>query len=185
MFSCRSLVLAVLLVLSQQINTSVAEFGVLKEKPVDASVDEAGNIQIEGENPYADMATRLQSFAPIDIQDAVDIAALLHAAQLDADTNLMISTMKNDQAETLAALAKEVTAMEIVQEMKKSLDEWKAMEVLFQDPQRAFTEMEREGLIDKSRLDFYKANPEALVDETRKGIYFGFVSMAVAGGFLE
>ena len=189
MFSCRFLFLAIVVLLQQQLHTAMAEFGVPKEKPRDASVDGMGNIQMEeddgGENPYAKMATHLQSFAPIDIQDAVDIAALLHAAQLDADTKLMIFQMKNDQAETLAALSKEVTVMEIVQEMKKSLDEWKAMEILFQDPQRAFTEMEREGLIDKSRLDFYKENPEALVDETRKGIYFGFVSMAVAGGFLE
>ena len=76
MFSCRFLFLAIVVLLQQQLHTAMAEFGVPKEKPRDASVDGMGNIQMEeedgGENPYAAMATRLQSFAPIDIQDAVD-----------------------------------------------------------------------------------------------------------------
>lgn len=138
-----------------------------------------------GENPYAQMASRLRSIAPIDAQDAVDIAAVLQAAQADEDTAIMVSKLKTEEGEALAALAKEVTAMEIVQGMKQSLDELKAIEALFSDPQRAVEEMDREGLLDKGRLEFYTQNPEALADETRKGVYFGFVSMAVAGGFLE
>jgi hypothetical protein len=184
MFACRFLLFLALLALFQ-IHVANAEFGVPKATTVDASVDAEGTIQMDAENPYMEMATRLQSAAPIDIQDAIDIAAVLHAAKSDADTKLLILKMTNEEKETLTLLTKDVTAMEIVHGLKKSLDEWKAMEILFQDPQRAVVEMEREGMIDKSRVDFYKKNPEALVDETRKGVYFGFVSMAVAGGFLE
>jgi hypothetical protein len=45
--------------------------------------------------------------------------------------------------------------------------------------------MEKDGLIDKKKVDFDRKNPDVLADETRKGVYFGFVSMAVAGGYLE
>ncbi len=163
-----------------------AQFGVpnTKEKSVEATIDENGNVEVE--NPYAEMAIRLQSVAPIDIQDAVDIAAVLQAAATDPDTRAMIAKMKQgEESKTLEALSKEVTAMEIVQGLKQSLDELKAIETLFADPERAVVEMEKEGLIDKKRVDFYKKNPNALADETRKGVYFGFVSMAVAGGYLE
>ena len=44
--------------------------------------------------------------------------------------------------------------------------------------------MEKEGLIEKKRLDFYKKNPDVLAQDTRKGVYFSFVSLAVAGGYL-
>jgi len=170
-----------------RIQSTTAEFGIPKATTTEAAVDAEGNVLMEEEenNPYIEIATHLQSIAPINIQDAIDIAAFLHAAKSDEDTKLMVFKLKNEQGEALAALSKEVTPMEIVQEMKKTVDEMKAMEFLFQDPVKTFTEMEREGMIEKSRLDFYKKNPEALVDDTRKGIYFGFVSMAVAGGFLE
>jgi hypothetical protein len=178
----RVLLLAVLVLV--QLSSSRAEFGVPKKTTADATLDADGRVEMDGGSNYMEMATRLQSLAPISIQDAIDIAVVLQAAQADEDTKLMISKLKNDESETLAALAKEVTAMEIVQGLKQSLDELKAIEQLFVDPKRAVKEMDEEGLIEKSRLDFYKQNPEALADETRKGVYFGFVSMAVAGGFL-
>ena len=164
---------------------SDAQFGVPnpKEKTAKATIDENGNV--ETENPYAEMAIRLQSAAPIDIQDAVDIAALLQAAQADPDTKAMIAKLKGDEGDTLEALAKEVTAMEIVHGLKHALDELKAIETLFANPERALVEMEKDGLIDKKKVDFYKKDPDVLADETRKGVYFGFVSMAVAGGYLE
>ena len=160
---------------------SDAQFGV--PKTAEAAVDEFGNV--ETENPYAEMAIRLQSVAPIDIQDAIDIAAIIQAAQADPDTRAMIAKLKGDEASTLEALAKEVTAMEIVHGLKQSLDELKAIEILFADPERAVVEMEKDGLIDKKKVDFDRKNPDVLADETRKGVYFGFVSMAVAGGYLE
>jgi hypothetical protein len=170
-----------------------AQFGVpqTKEnnnKAADATVDTTGNVETE-DNPYAEMALRLQSVAPIDIQDAVDIAAVLEAAQADPDTREMIAKMKQgEEGKRLKALAKEVTAMELVYGLQKSLNELKALEGLFADPQaaaRAVIEMEKEGLIEKKRVAFYKENPELLGHETRQGIYFGFVSIALAGGYLE
>lgn len=169
---------------------TAAQFGVPKAAEQEATIDGSGNVVAEGEetteNKYAKMAIRLQSAAPIDVQDAVDIAAILEAAQADPETKAMIAKMKQgEEGKMIDALAKDVTGMEIVHGLKQSLDELKALEILFADPERAVVEMEKEGLIEKKRVEFYKKNPEALADETRKGIYFGFVSMAVAGGFLE
>mmetsp|Transcript_45436 Transcript_45436/g.131129 ORF Transcript_45436/g.131129 Transcript_45436/m.131129 type:complete len:181 (-) Transcript_45436:64-606(-) len=177
--------LSILLLLISLLFTS-AQFGVpnAKDTAAEATIDANGDVDA-GENPYAEMATRLQSVAPIDIQDAVDLAAIIQAAQADPDTKELISKLKVEEGEALEALAKEVTAMEIVQGMKQSLDELKAIETLFADPERAVVEMEKEGLIEKKQVEFYKQNPEALADETRRGVYFGFVSMAVAGGYLE
>lgn len=160
-----------------------AQFGVPK-KSQEAAIDENGNV--EAENPYADMASRLQSAAPIEIQDAIDIATIIEAAKADPETKAMIAKMKQgDEGEMLAKLSQEVTPLEIVQGLQQSMEDMKGLEVLFADPERAVAEMEKEGLIDKKRLDFYQKNPEALADDTRKSLYFGFVSMAVAGGYLE
>lgn len=173
---------AILLFLSTVVTTE-AQFGVPR-KAEEAAIDANGNV--ETENPYAEMAIRLQSVAPIDIQDAVDIAAVLEAAKADPDTQAMIAKMKQgEEGKMLEQLSKEITPMEIVNGLKQSLDEMKALEALFADPERAVSAMAEEGLIEKKRLDFYKQNPQALEDDTRRSLYFGFVSMAAAGGYLN
>jgi hypothetical protein len=84
----------------------------------------------------------------------------------------------------LEALVKDTTPMEIVQGLKAALDELKAIETLFANPERAVVIMEEEGMIEKKRVDYYKKNPDVLADDTRKGVYFAFVSLAIAGGYM-
>ena len=169
------------------------QFGVLnKEKKTgdsalggklkEAAIDEHGNVDTR----YLETARKLQSVAPISAQDATDIAVFLDAVQVDPETNAMVSQMRKSEGAggALQAFIDDVTPLEIVQGMKEAIDELKAIEILFAHPERAVIEMEKEGLIEKKRVDFYKKNPDILAEDTRKGVYFTFVSLAVAGGYI-
>lgn len=163
-----------------------AQFGILNNNEGDAkleqtlqeaSIDANGNVGTRFES----LARDLQSVAPISPEDAIHIAVLLDAAKNDPETAILLSQMPKDN---LKSLKDSATAVEIVRGLKQSLDELKAIEILFSNPERAVAEMDREGMIDKKRLSFYKKNPDALAEDTRKGVYFSFVSLAAAGEYL-
>eukprot|EP00980_Cylindrotheca_fusiformis_P030250 scaffold24611_cov166-Cylindrotheca_fusiformis.AAC.3 len=159
-----------------------AKFGIFNKKEEtteEASIDAAGNVLVSSR--LETLAKELQSVAPISSEDAMNIAVLLDAAKSDPETAILLEKMPNDN---LKKLKESSTAVEIVQGLKQGLDELKAIEILFSNPEKAVAEMNNEGMIDKKRLDFYKKNPDALEDDTRKGVYFSFVSLAAAGGYL-
>ena len=161
------------------------QFGVLNKNDgtkLEDNLQEA-SIGVDGSinEKYESLARKLQSAAPISAEDAVHLAILLEEAKVDAETAILLSEMPKEAVEKLKATS---TPMEIVNGMKANLDELKAVEILFSNPERAVIEMEKEGLIDKKRVDFYKKNPSILKDDTNKAIYFAFVSLAVAGGYL-
>ena len=58
------------------------------------------------------------------------------------------------------------------------------LEVLFQDKERALREMTKEGMIPEEKLSIYQTNPDLLETDTRRGLYFMFVALAEAGGYL-
>jgi hypothetical protein len=119
----------------------------LGKKLQEAAIDERGNVdaQLEG------MAKNLQSIAPVSIEDATDIAVLLEAVKADAETGALIAQMQKDEGSggALQAFINDSTPLEIVIGLKQSIDEIKAIEILFADPQRAVVEMDKEGMIDK------------------------------------
>ena len=161
------------------------QFGIFNKKDgtkVEDNVQEA-SIGVDGtvDIQYETLARELQSAAPISAEDAVHIAILLQEAKIDAETAVLLSQMPKEAVEELKASS---TPIEIVNGLKANLDELKAVEILFSNPERAVIEMEKEGLIDKKRVDFYKKNPSTLKDDTNKAIYFAFVSLAAAGGYL-
>ena len=86
--------------------------------------------------------------------------------------------------ETVKKLKPSSTPIKIVHGLKANLDELKAIEILFQNTERAVIEIYKDGLIDKRRVDYYKNNPTALKDDTNKAIYFSLVTLAAAGGYL-
>lgn len=161
------------------------QFGILNKKEgskLEDNLQEA-SIGVDGtvDTKYESLARKLQAAAPISEQDAVHIAILLEEAKVDAETAVLLSQMPKEAVEKLKSSS---TPMEIVKGLKANMDELKAVEILFSDPDRAVLEMEKEGLIDKKRVDYYKKNPSALKDDTNKAIYFAFVSLAAAGGYL-
>ena len=116
-------------------------------------------------------------------QDAADMAHLIHKAQSDPDTMNMVAKMKAEMSSELEELSKQ-PAEAILGGMKQALEEIKMLDVLFKDPKRALKEMDKEGMIEKAHLKKYQKNPGLLEEDTRKGLYFQFVSLAAAGGFL-
>jgi hypothetical protein len=154
----------------------------LGKKLQEATVGEDGTV--DSGTQYHAMAKTLRSVAPIDMQDALDISVIFEAMQVNPETLAMIAQLKSDEDGDLEALIKDTTPMEIVLGLKAALDELKAIEILFADPERAVVEMAKEGMIEKKRVDYYKKNPVELADDTRKGVYFAFVSLAVAGGYI-
>ena len=145
------------------------QFGVLNKNDgskLEDNLQEA-SIGVDGsiDEKYESLAKKLQSAAPISAEDAVHLAILLEEAKVDAETAVLLSEMPKEALEKLKATS---TPMEIVHGMKANLDELKAVEILFSNPERAVVEMEKEGLIDKKRVDFYKKNPSVLKDDTNK-----------------
>jgi hypothetical protein len=134
---------------------------------------------------YQEAATQLQIKAPnLDAQDALDLAVLLDAAVQDPETKIMVENLRTSGSSRLEAFEDSTTQAEMVMGLKQTLDELKALEYLFQDPARAVLEMHKDGMIDEKRIDYYRKNPEELANDTRKGLYFSFVSLAVAAGII-
>lgn len=117
-------------------------------------------------------------------QDAADMAAIIEEAKKDLETMAMITKMKEANAEEISELSK-LSTMEVLGGMKETLDNLKLIEYLFKDKERAVREMEKEGMISKEHIKKYRKDPDLLEMDTRRGLYFQFISLAVVGGFIE
>jgi len=117
-------------------------------------------------------------------QDAADMSAIIEEAKKDLETMAMITKMKEENMEGLAEL-KNLSIMEVLGGMKETLDNLKLIEYLFKDKEKAVREMEKEGMIDKAHIKKYRKDPDLLEQDTRRGLYFQFMSLAVVGGFIE
>lgn len=117
-------------------------------------------------------------------KDAADMSEIIDEAKKDLETMAMITRMKNENIDALSELHK-LSTMEVLGGMKEALDNMKLIEYLFQDKERAVREMEKEGMIDKAHIKKYRKDPDLLEQDTRRGLYFQFISLAVVGGFIE
>jgi hypothetical protein len=118
-------------------------------------------------------------------QDALDIAEMIIAMRGDPESMKLLDEMKSGVVKKdLDELKKTMDEKEIIEHMVRTLYEMKATEILFADPQRAFEEMKKEGMIPAHQIDLYAQNPKLLEDDTRKGLFFSMLSLATAGGYL-
>lgn len=162
-------------------NTSIfifrtAQFGVVKqEESVDAATGSISEPEAQSEG--GGLTTKLTE------QDAMDISALVEAAGQDPETIKLIAVLKDENSLDLDEL-RELPLEEVLNGMKGVLDEMKMMDFLFKDPVKAVEAFEAEGLLPPEHLETYKKNPELLEDDTRKALYFNFISLAVVGEFL-
>ncbi len=153
------------------------QFGVPK---VPAAISELnGEHSITGEVPFE---RSNQGF--LSDHDAADMEAILQEAMKDVETMAMITKMKDENPEHIEELRK-LPQIEIIGAMKETLDNMKLIEYLFKDKEKAVEEMEKEGMIEKAHIKKYRKNPELLEQDTRRGLYFQFISLAVVGGFIE
>lgn len=117
-------------------------------------------------------------------KDAADMEAILIQASQDEETMKMVVQMKIEMKDEIEALGNEPSE-DILRGMLHQLVEMRFLEVLFKDPERAVEESIKEGLIeDKKKIKEYKKNPALLEADMRKGLYFSFISLAVAGGYI-
>mmetsp|Transcript_11805 Transcript_11805/g.24331 ORF Transcript_11805/g.24331 Transcript_11805/m.24331 type:complete len:192 (+) Transcript_11805:1313-1888(+) len=178
----------VIVILSTIIPQTRAQFGVVRDKGAikdlllkhQAEVAAATSAEISA-NGEANVD---QAF--LSPQDAADMEEVILKAGQDEQTLELIARMKAEMGQEVKELGREPSE-EILRGMKLALDEMKMLEYLFaRDPKQAVVEMEKDGMIgdDKKKLKEYKKNPDLLRDETNKGLYFSFISLAVAGGYL-
>jgi hypothetical protein len=116
---------------------------------------------------------------------ATNIATVITAAKSDPETSLLLLRMKQQGGkESFDAFRRGLTPDLIVSGLAEAVSEMQMAEILFQDPVRAFIEMEKDGMIPADKIKMYKKNPELLIQDTRKSLYFTVVSLAAAGGYL-
>lgn len=167
-----SIILGTVILISNPVN---AQFGVPK-------VTKTGQAEIKA-NGEEQKYTSTPESGFLSEQDSSDIEGLIDVAKQDPETMAMVNRLKTDMSSELDALRKEPME-QILGGMKETLDNLKLIEHLFKDKERAVEEMNKEGMIEKTHLDAYKKNPDLLEEDTRKGLWFNFVSLAVVGEFL-
>lgn len=117
-------------------------------------------------------------------QNAAELAIILKQAAKDPDTQELIARMRIEERETLQQLKETATVQDVMLGLVQVLEEMKMLEVVFEDQERALRLMTEEGMVDPSRIKEYQTNPALLEDDTRKGMYFSFCTLAVTAGFL-
>ena len=116
-------------------------------------------------------------------QDAYAIRSIIEAAGEDPETIKLIARLKDENSNELDEL-RDLPLEEILSALKVTVDELKMLDYLFKDKKRAVQEMEKDGLIAKEHIKKYRKDPNLLYEDTMKGLYFRFVSLAVVGEFL-
>ena len=163
-----------------QIISVQAQFGLKKGLPISLPQQQNG----EDMMGMGDEGGARKQDGFLSEQDAADMAAIIEEAKKDLETMAMITKMKDANAEEIAELSK-LSTMEVLGGMKETLDNLKLVEYLFKDKDRAVREMEKEGMIEKAHIKKYRKDPNLLEQDTRRGLYFQFISLAVVGGFIE
>ena len=189
-----SIVAIMIMLLISSIQRTNAQFGRRIKKGVPISIpqevmngDDMMNIiedDISGDSRQTQQQQQQESSGFLSEKDAADMSAIIDEAKKDLETMAMITRMKNENSDALSELHK-LSTMEVLGGMKEALDNMKLIEYLFQDKDRAVREMEKEGMIDKAHIKKYRRDPNLLEQDTRRGLYFQFISLAVVGGFIE
>lgn len=152
-----------------------AQFGIKKGVPISVQSEQNGE-------QLGESVGQKEGF--LSEQDAIDMSAIIEEAKKDLETMAMVTKMKEGNMESLAEL-KKLPTTEILGGMKDAMDNMKLIEYLFKDKEKAVREMEKEGMIEKAHIKKYRKDPDLLEQDTRRGLYFQFISLAVVGGFLD
>jgi hypothetical protein len=136
--------------------------------------------------PHALLATQLQlNYDKLSDQDAVDLAALLHAAKADPETIQLVHNMKQGSGQSpFQDFTKDTTPAGIVKGLQETMNEFKALDILFANPVQAVEELIADGMVPPDEVDMYRNDPQLLEDSWRKVLYFTLISHAAAGGYL-
>jgi hypothetical protein len=138
--------------------------------------------------PLEDVVRELRQRAPgLDLQAAIDIAEVLERARRDPETSLLLLRLRGGGGrEDFVKFKESMSEKEIILSLRNALEEMKSVEVLYEKrtPAAVVEEMYGDGLVPEDKLSEYRKNPTQLEEDTRKSLYFTFVSLAAAGGYL-
>lgn len=157
-----------------------------KVDPMTGEVNTGGEIVVDQELVLKLMQASgaFDGFGGIPEQTAIDVAAVIQKASTDPETSLLLLRMNKEQ--DYNAFQNDMTEDQIVSGLAEVVFEMNALETLFHEysPDRAYEEMLKEGMIPKNREKEYKNNPALLETDKLKSLYFTFVTLAAAGGYL-
>ena len=176
-----STILSLLLLLLQPTH---AQFGIKKGTPISQPGGGTAEIEIDAATGDTPNNNNQEKEGFLSEKDAAEMSTIIEEAMKDVETMAMITKLKQDNSDHLDELRK-LSPMEVLGGMKETLDNMKLIEYLFKDKEKAVREMEKEGMIDKAHIKKYRKDPDLLEQDTRRGLYFQFISLAVVGGFIE
>ena len=155
----------------------------LSVQGAEATVGADGTIQQPSEEVMTISASLIAKDPTLKEDAALDLANLIAEVKNDKQTKDMLAHMVQDNPAEFASIS-QMKPQELVQQLSKGFEELKMLEVLFKDPARAVRLMEEEGMIPADAIGKYREDPALLEADTRKGMYFMFVAVASAAGFL-
>lgn len=133
------------------------------------------------------VAQQLKNAAPeIPIDDTLVVATMLRDLAEDKFTLDMTNKMRaQNEDPQLRDFLNQATPKDIATGLYQITDEIKALELLFQNPQRAVEALNQDGIIpDESKLKFYRETPLQLKEDLTRVLYMSFVAFASKGGYL-
>ena len=152
----------------------------IKKPETEEKLEEKGSKMME-------IAAKLIEVVPEYQQnDAVQLASLIQNLKEDEETKQVIELIKsgdiafdNDEEVKNAEHKELVTAMIIL------FDELKAIEVLFQDPNKAVEVINGEGMLENEEaLKYYQQNPGELQNQMTQKLFMSFIRIAHTAEYL-
>ena len=119
--------------------------------------------------------------------DALHLAKMIENLRGDEESMDILEKMK--AGELVLGHEEQVKAAEhkdLVLGLINIFDELKAIDQLFQDPQRAVEAVNEDGMLggDEERLAFYRQNPAQLKEDMRGGLQISFLYISHIAGYL-
>lgn len=119
--------------------------------------------------------------------DALLMAKLVQDLKGDEQSMQMLAKMKSGEIDLgNTDHIEKAEHKEIIMGLINLFDELKAIEILFQDPNRAVEAVSQEGMLgdDEERLNFYKQNPAQLEADMKAGLHPSFLYLSHVAGFM-
>lgn len=146
--------------------------------------------------PIADewgIASRLmkESQGGLTEKQAVEMATFIEAIAEDKEARNLIQSLKEGSGrESLRQLQSDgsATGQQMVLSMFASYKVMRVVDEIFNadevEPEQAFLELVKEGLIDEKTLETYRDKPEQLERDTKQAVQFKFIALGAASGYL-
>jgi len=122
-------------------------------------------------------------------KEAEEVAALLSALGEGEETTKLVREMTQgsgvEHFSNLAGNGGGTSKRQVALSLYASYKVMKVVDEIFTaEPEQAFVELVKEGLVDAKLVDTYADDPKKLEDDTKRALLFKFVALAAVGGYL-